>query len=55
MLHSIAYVATELGCGRTRVFELIRQRELSSLKVGRRRMISDDSLRAFISRQLERP
>lgn len=54
LLHTLDYVQTELGCGRTRVFDLINRRELESVKVGRKRMVTDSSLRAFISRELER-
>jgi excisionase family DNA binding protein len=52
LTHPIEHVCAELGCGRTTVFKLIDARELDSVKVGRRRMVTDSSLRAFISRQL---
>jgi excisionase family DNA binding protein len=52
LAHPIEHVAAELGCGRTTVFKLIKDHQLESLRVGRRRMVTDSSLRALISRQL---
>jgi excisionase family DNA binding protein len=53
LLHNIEAVKAELGCGRNRVYELLAAHELDSVKIGRKRMVTDASLRAYISRQLD--
>ncbi|WP_327137164.1 helix-turn-helix domain-containing protein [Streptomyces sp. NBC_01340] len=46
-------VMTALRLSRSKVYELIRSRQLASFTVGRARRISPDSLRAFIQEQIE--
>jgi excisionase family DNA binding protein len=40
-----------LGAGRSTVFGLIKAKRLRSIKVGRKRIVSDQSLRQFIAEQ----
>lgn len=49
-LNEISQVAAYLRCGRTQVFNLIRDGEIASLKVGRRRLIPRDSILAYVDR-----
>jgi excisionase family DNA binding protein len=49
-LHDIETVQARLNCGRSTVFELIKTRELRSVKVGRRRLVTEASLVEFIER-----
>jgi excisionase family DNA binding protein len=49
-LHDIETVKARLNCGRSTVFELIKTRELRSVKVGRRRLVTEASLVEFIER-----
>jgi excisionase family DNA binding protein len=39
-----------IGVGRTTLFALMRDGEIESVKVGRRRLIPADSLREFVAR-----
>lgn len=41
-----------LSIGRTQLFELLRDNEIDSVKIGRRRLIPVDSLRAYLDRLL---
>ena len=53
---SVEDAATQLGIGRSTMFELIRNGRLSSIKVGKRRLIPTSELRAFLDRATaERP
>ncbi|MBF6062489.1 helix-turn-helix domain-containing protein [Nocardia terpenica] len=49
-LHRIAGVCERLGVGRSTVFELIRTGELVSVKVGRRRLVSEQAIADYIDR-----
>jgi excisionase family DNA binding protein len=51
LLHDIENVQEILGAGRSTVFKLIKDEQLRSIKVGRKRMVSDQSLRQFIAEQ----
>lgn len=51
-LNDIQTVADRIGIGRTKVFELIRTRQLVSVKIGNRRLVSDEAIDALIT-QLE--
>jgi excisionase family DNA binding protein len=44
--------AEMLGCGITRLYELIKASEIQSFKDGRSRKITTDSIRAYIDRHL---
>lgn len=39
-----------LGCGRTKVYELIADGDLESVKIGRRRKVPVDSINDYVSR-----
>jgi excisionase family DNA binding protein len=49
-LHPVESVMERLHVGRSMVFELIASGELRSVKVGRRRLVSDSALCDFIER-----
>jgi excisionase family DNA binding protein len=50
MLNTVEATGKKLGTGRARVFELIAAGELRSVKIGRRRMISDAAIEDFVTR-----
>jgi excisionase family DNA binding protein len=47
-LHHVESVMARLGVGRSKIFELIASGELRSVKVGRRRLVSEAALTEFI-------
>lgn len=49
---SVGEACRLLSIGRTSVFDLIRTKELSSFKRGRRRLILRSSIEAFVERRL---
>lgn len=49
-LNSIEQVQQRLNVGRSTVFELISDGQLRSVKVGRRRLVSDQAIADFIAR-----
>ena len=49
-LHNIEGVMERLGVGRSTIFDLISSGELRSVKVGRRRLVSEAALTDFIAR-----
>lgn len=50
---TVPEVMTALRLSRSKVYDLIRSRQLASFTVGRARRVSPDSLRAFIQEQIE--
>lgn len=46
-----AEAARLIGCGRTRLYELLRDRELPSFNLGRRRLIRMAAIEAWLSAQ----
>ena len=50
MLNTVEATGRKLGTGRAKVFRLIAAGELRSVKVGKRRMISDAAIEDFIRR-----
>ncbi|MFD5424474.1 helix-turn-helix domain-containing protein [Streptomyces sp. NPDC127084] len=50
---TVPEVMAALRMSRFKVYDLIRSRQLKSIKVGRCRRVPADSLRAFIDDQLE--
>lgn len=50
---TIPEVMAALRLSRSKVYDLIRSRQLTSFTVGRLRRVSPDSLHAFIQRQIE--
>lgn len=53
MLLTVEEAARALGLGRTFVYELIMRREISSIKLGRKRRIPVEALDEFVARKLE--
>ena len=49
---SISSTAMILGIGRSSTYGLINTGNLKTIKIGRRRLVTVDSLRAFVGRQL---
>ncbi|AIR99106.1 helix-turn-helix domain-containing protein [Streptomyces glaucescens] len=50
---TVPEVMTALRLSRSKVYDLMRSRQLASFTVGRSRRIAPDSLRAFIQAQIE--
>ncbi|MEV6617549.1 helix-turn-helix domain-containing protein [Streptomyces sp. NPDC051051] len=50
---TVPEVMTALRLSRSKVYDLIRSRQLASFTVGRSRRIAPESLRAFIQEQIE--
>jgi excisionase family DNA binding protein len=48
LAHSIEEAAYRAGCGRTTLFGAIKARALTARKIGRRTIILDDDLRAWL-------
>lgn len=49
-LHGVETVMGRLGIGRSKVFELMASGELRSVRVGRRRLVSEAAIRDFINK-----
>jgi len=52
LLHSINDTKSLLNCGRNTVYNLVRSNELTLIKIGRRSLITDDSIRAYIDKKV---
>ncbi|MGW4047312.1 helix-turn-helix domain-containing protein [Streptomyces sp. NPDC004721] len=50
---TVPEVMSALRLSRSKVYDLIRSRQLASFTVGRARRIAPDSLRTFIQEQIE--
>lgn len=50
MLCSVREATKLLGVGRSKAYDLLEKRELESIKIGTRRLIKMDSIKAFIER-----
>ncbi|MFD7321071.1 helix-turn-helix domain-containing protein [Streptomyces sp. NPDC059875] len=50
---TVPEVMAALKLSRSKVYDLVRSRQLKSIKVGRCRRVPTESLRAFIQTQLE--
>jgi len=48
--HTIEDLRRELNAGRSTVFELIRTGELPSIKIGRRRLVTEQALMEYLAR-----
>lgn len=53
ILLDIPETTEALRCGRSTVYELIAAGELTTIKIGRRRLVTRDSLVKFIERSIE--
>lgn len=49
-LHNVESMMFRLGVGRSKVFDLISSGQLRSVKIGRRRLVSEAALVEFITR-----
>ncbi|BBY19017.1 excisionase family DNA-binding protein [Mycolicibacterium litorale] len=49
-LHGVESVMVRLGVGRSKVFELMASGELRSVRVGRRRLVSEAAINEFINK-----
>lgn len=50
LLNTIDATRARLGCGRTKVRQLVKARDLEAVKLGRRTLITEASLQQFVSR-----
>ncbi|MEV0439936.1 helix-turn-helix domain-containing protein [Streptomyces spectabilis] len=50
---TVPEVMTALRLSRSKVYDLIRSRQLASFTIGRARRVSPDSLRAFMQERIE--
>jgi excisionase family DNA binding protein len=50
LTRSIAEVVAATGIGRTKVYEAIRDRDLPIVKIGKRSLVLDEDLRAWLRR-----
>lgn len=48
LLTSVQTTAATIGIGRTKVYDLINQGKLQTVKVGRRTLIKTESIRALV-------
>ena len=49
-LVSIVEAGRMLGLGRTKIYDLVKQGELEVVSIGRRRLVSVASVKAFVAR-----
>lgn len=54
LTHSIEQAARALGVGRSLVFTLLKEGQLKSIRVGKRRLILTTELQAFLDRQQQK-
>lgn len=52
LVHDIPEAAHWLRCGRSTVYRLIEAGEIKGIKIGRRRLVTHESLVAFVARQV---
>lgn len=52
LLHSINDTKSLLNCGRNTVYNLVNSNELTMIKMGRRSLITDESIRALVERKV---
>ncbi len=50
LLHQISEVQRAIGVGRTTVYGLISEHQLDVVHIGRRALVTDESLRAYVAR-----
>lgn len=53
LLLPVKQAASDLGVGKTKLYELINQRELELVKIGSKSLITVSSLNAFVARLAE--
>ena len=52
LLHTIEQTRRLLACGRNTVYNLVKSNELILIKMGRRSLITDESIREYIDRKV---
>lgn len=52
LLHTIEQTRELLACGRNSVYNLVKSKELTMIKMGRRSLITDESIRALVDRKV---
>ena len=52
LLHSINDTKSLLNCGRNTVYNLVNKNELTMIKMGRRSLITDESIREYVNRRV---
>jgi excisionase family DNA binding protein len=52
LLHTIEQTRELLACGRNSVYNLVKSNELTMIKMGRRSLITDESIRALVNRKV---
>ena len=52
LLHTIEQTREILACGRNSVYNLVNRNELTLIKMGRRSLITDESIRALVDRKV---
>ena len=52
LLHTIEQTRELLACGRNSVYNLVNRHELTMIKMGRRSLITDESIRALVDRKV---
>lgn len=52
LLHTIEQTRKLLACGRNSVYNLVKKNELTLIKMGRRSLITDESIRAYIDKKV---
>jgi len=51
LAYSIVDAARALSIGKTKLYELVNQKEIGTIKIGSRTLVPHDELAAFVSRQ----
>ena len=52
LLHTIEQTRELLACGRNSVYNLVKSNELTMIKMGRRSLITDESICAYLDRKV---
>ncbi len=52
LLHTIEQTRELLACGRNSVYNLVNRKELTMIKMGRRSLITDESIREYVNRRI---
>lgn len=51
MAYSVVDAARVLGIGKSKLYELVKQGEIETIKIGSRTLVLHDQLAAFVDRQ----
>lgn len=51
MAYSVVDAARVLGIGKSKLYELVKQGEIETIKIGSRTLVLHDELAAFVDRQ----